>query len=83
MHPTLMRGRIVVRGALPGLVGDVNCSDGVNAIDATLVLQLVAGLLDYLSCQQNADTNLDGTVNAIDAAIILQFVAGLLDTLPP
>jgi hypothetical protein len=83
-HPTTQRGLIRVLEPGPsGSVGDVNCNDGVNAIDATLVLQLVAGLLDQLSCQENADTNADGMTNAVDATLILQLVAGLLDSLPP
>jgi plastocyanin len=64
-------------------VGDVNCNDRVDAIDATLVLQLSGGLVRSLRCQQNADTNANGTVNAIDATLILQFVAGLIPRLPP
>jgi hypothetical protein len=66
----------------PGRVGDVNCNGEVNSIDAALLLQLVADLIDSLSCQENADTNEDGTINAIDAALILQYVAGFIDTLP-
>jgi hypothetical protein len=61
----------------------VNCRGGVSSIDALLVLQLSAGLLSSLACQELADVNGDGTVNAIDAALILQYDAGLLDSLPP
>ncbi len=68
---------------LGGLVGDVNCDDAVNSIDAALLLQLGAGLIGSLACEQNADTNGNGSVNSIDAALILQFVAGLVATLPP
>jgi alpha-tubulin suppressor-like RCC1 family protein len=66
-----------------GLIGDVDGSGSVNAIDAALILQFVAGLLDSLPCPQNADTNGDGNVNSIDAALILQFSAGLIGSLPP
>jgi plastocyanin len=89
VHPTLMRGRIVVQGGLPTppgppkFLGDVNCDGDANAIDAALLLQFGAGILDDLECLQNADVNGDGRVDAIDAALVLQFVAGLLDTLPP
>ena len=66
-----------------GLVGDVNCRDGVNSVDSLLILQLVAGLLNQLSCPQNADTNESGDIGPIDATLILQFVAGLIPQLPP
>jgi len=57
--------------------GDVNCDGLVNAIDASLVLQLDAALVAGLACEQNGDVNHDGLVNSIDAAIILQIDAGL------
>lgn len=68
--------------SLKPMPGDVNCNGNVNSIDAALVLQYVAGLLDSLPCDQNADVNEDGSVNSIDAALILQFVAGLIGGLP-
>ena len=67
----------------PGLRGDANCSGGIDSIDAALVLQLVAGLVGSLSCEENADVNTDGAVNSIDATLILQHIVGLLPTLPP
>jgi alpha-tubulin suppressor-like RCC1 family protein len=72
-----------LKGAPPGLLGDVNCDGFVNSIDAALVLQFSAGLIASLSCQGAADVNQDGTVNAIDAALILQYGAGLISNLPP
>ena len=78
IHPTLQLGRIVVLSQ-----GDADCNGEVNAIDAALVLQLVAGVVESLSCQANADVNGDGNVDAIDAALILQFTAGLVEQLPP
>ena len=63
------------------LIGDGNCDGVVNAIDATLVLQLSAGLIATLSCA-GGDVNGDGLVNAIDAQLILQYVAGLIPALP-
>jgi len=67
----------------PAVVGDANCNEHTDAVDAALILQLSAALLDELACQGNADVNGDGRVDAIDAAVVLQFVAGLLDSLPP
>jgi hypothetical protein len=84
VHTAAMRGRLVVQGNLPEpAVGDVDCNGNINSIDAALLLQLGAGLVDELPCQENADTNGDGNVNSIDSALVLQFAAGLLDQLPP
>lgn len=82
IHP-FQRGIIVVEEAGPGDPGDVNCSGGVDSIDAALVLQFSANLVSSLSCQENADVNSSGGIDAVDAALILQFTAGLLPSLPP
>ena len=64
--------------------GDANCNGVINSIDATLILQFDAGLVDSLQCPGFADVNWDHHVNAVDATIILQIGAGLLDgPLPP
>ena len=68
--------------AQPLVAGDVNCGGGVNSIDALLVLQLDAELLDALACEEHADVNADGDVNSLDALLILQYVAGLINSLP-
>jgi len=67
----------------PGLLGDAGCDGAVNSIDATLVLQLDAGLIDSLACAENGDVNGDRSVNSLDAALILQFDAGLIGSLGP
>jgi hypothetical protein len=61
-----------------GLMGDVNCDGMVNAIDAALILQLVAGIIGSVPCPQNADVDENGSINPIDSALILQFTAGLI-----
>lgn len=69
-------------GAPSALRGDVSCDGVVNSIDAALILQFDAGLVDSLSCQDAADVSADGSVNSLDAALILQFAAGLIDSFP-
>ena len=68
--------------ALPYPSGDANCSHNVDSIDAAVVLQFAAGLVQSLPCQSVADVNHSGNVDSIDALLILQFVAGLLHSLP-
>lgn len=60
------------------LPGDANCDGAVNAIDAALILQATAQLIDAVSCSENADVNGDGVIDVLDAALILQMDAGLL-----
>ncbi len=59
-------------------LGDFNCDGMMNAIDAALVLQLTAALIQPFSCTGAGDVNDDGYTNAIDAALILQATACLL-----
>ena len=66
----------------PTLLGDASCDGRVDSIDATLILQLDAGLITSLLCPQHGDVNGDGAVNALDAVLILQLDAGLLAALP-
>lgn len=63
-------------------MGDVDCDGQSNSIDASLVLQKTAGLVDFLACGQAGDVNGDHILNAIDAALILQYNAGLIDEFP-
>ena len=62
--------------------GDVNCDATVSTVDAALILQLVARLINALPCHDNADVNGDGRIDSIDSLLILQLVAGLLQGLP-
>ncbi|MCH8008255.1 MAG: dockerin type I repeat-containing protein [Chloroflexi bacterium] len=66
----------------PVLFGDANCDGVVDAIDASLVLQLEAGLISALPCEEKADVNGDGLLNSLDAVLILQFAADLIPQLP-
>ena len=62
----------------PKVCGDVN-EDGVaNSVDASLVLQLKAGLISSLANESSGDVNNDGALTSVDAALILQFTAGLI-----
>jgi len=63
--------------------GDANCGGAADSIDAAIVLQFGAGLLDELACPDAADVNGDSLIDSRDAALILQLGAGLLDRLPP
>lgn len=60
-----------------GLLGDVNCDEAVNSVDALLVLQFTAALVGSLDCLAAGDLNADLNVDSLDAALILQIVAGI------
>ncbi len=61
-----------------GPPGDVNCDRIVTVLDAVLVLQFTAALLQELPCEAGADANGDGSVDANDAVFILWMQAGLV-----
>ncbi len=63
--------------------GDADCDGSIDPSDATLILQLGAGLISALPCFGGGDANGDGVTDIVDATLILQFVAGLIATLPP
>jgi TolB protein len=65
----------------PRFWGDVSCRDKTNSVDAAIVLQLDARLLDELPCPDLADVNGEGRIDALDAALILQLEARLIDSL--
>ncbi len=58
--------------------GDVNCDGSVSSIDATLILQWSAGLIDSLCDPRGADVNHDDRINSLDALLILQVEAALI-----
>ncbi len=57
--------------------GDANCDGTVNSMDAALVLQFDAALIQSLPCERPGDVYGDGEIDARDAAVILQIEAGL------
>jgi subtilisin family serine protease len=65
-----------------GVRGDVSCNGQANSLDALLILQFAAALINTLLCPQNGDVNHNGITNAVDASIILQLDAGLIGSLP-
>ena len=60
------------------LLGDVNCDGTLTSVDALLILQRVARLLQTLPCLEDGDIDEDGAITALDAVLILQHSAGLL-----
>lgn len=69
-------------GGTPGS-GDADCDGATNSLDALLVLQADAGLLEAsVPCRAAADVNMDTLLDSRDAALILGFAAGLVPELP-
>lgn len=79
--PWMSRSPEVTAGSV--LLGDANCDGAVGAIDAALLLQQGAGLLQSIPCPENGDVSGDGMIGAVDAALILQFAAGLVGSFGP
>lgn len=71
-------GRATATGT-DAATGDTNCDGALNSIDAALVLQRVARLVNRVGCEDAADVNCDGDLTSSDAAIILQHSAALID----
>ena len=65
-----------------GQLGDIDCSGFVDSIDASLLLQFNAGLLEQLTCDYKGDMTQNGRLDSRDALLILQFDAGLIERLP-
>jgi hypothetical protein len=59
--------------------GDVDCSGAVTAVDALIILRIVAQLSINVppGCEFDADIDCSGEVTAIDALLILRYVAQL------
>ncbi len=67
----------------PGLYGDVDLNEAVQAYDAALVLKHLVGLLTLNPQQERlANVTSDTTLSALDASIILQYVVELIGNLP-
>lgn len=65
----------------PGPCGDANGDGSTNSIDASLILQHIAGLISSVQNPGRADVYGDGRVDAVDSALILQMSAGLISAL--
>ncbi len=60
------------------MFGDVNDDGKITAVDARVILQVVAGSKEETEfIKSNGDLNSDGKISAVDARIILQVVAGI------
>jgi hypothetical protein len=68
---------LIDRSIEQSVMGDVNCSGTVNAIDALGVLRKSAGL-SAPPCSGNGDLNCNGVQNSVDALLILRVSAGLM-----
>ena len=67
----------------PGLAGDLNRDQKIDAADALAILQHCVELVTLSAEQQNfSDLNGDGAVNASDALLILQHSVDLIDRFP-
>ncbi len=62
--------------------GDVNDDGNITPLDASLVLQYNAKLINSLENTAAADVNMDGSVTALDASLILQYNAKLITEFP-
>ena len=67
----------------PVVVGDADCDEDADAVDALHVLRNVAGLPNTANCLANANVKCDDGMTAVDALLILRNVALLQVNLPP
>lgn len=60
--------------------GDVNLDGKVNNLDATVVLQYDAGIIELSATKKAGDVNGDEKINNLDATEILKYDAGIIDS---
>ena len=63
--------------------GDTSCDGAIGPSDATLILQLGAGIIVALPCPGGGDADGNGITDIVDASVILQFSMGIIASLPP
>lgn len=63
-------------------LGDVNADGRITALDASLILQYDAMLINSLENMEGADVSGDGRITALDASLILQYDAMLIQDFP-
>ena len=80
IHPTQMRGTIIVGGGAPPTL-PIPPSPIPSETETPIATNTAVPGPTSTPPGLRGDVNGDGTVNAIDAALILQFTAGLLTTL--
>jgi PKD repeat protein len=73
---------------IKGLLGDVNCSTNLSALDAAVLLRETIGLIELpdsdFPCfnEDTGDVSGNGTLSAFDASLILRFILGEIDQFP-
>ena len=61
-----------------GSAGDADCDATLQSLDALLILEFAAALVESLPCGDASDMNEDCVLDALDAVLILQVVASLI-----
>ena len=61
-----------------GNAGDADCDASLQSLDALLILQFDASLVDSIPCGDASDMNEDCVLDSLDAALILKVVASLI-----
>ncbi len=83
IYPVVQRMETnIVPASASVLIGDVNSDGVVNSVDATVVLQRYATIIDDTCEYYNpaaADTDGNSVVDSKDATLILQLYAGIID----